>query len=106
MTLASAQRPGGPPGPMESEDAGDPHHVAAHGTIACLAWLLLLIGAILMHVLRGPRTWLVHACVQAFGLVLVLIGAGMGINIAVNTDQVDLLIHDVAQRASGERHRC
>ena len=41
-----------------------------------------------MRVLTGPKTWLYHAGTQSLGLLLAVIGAGMGIWIAMTTDQV------------------
>jgi hypothetical protein len=41
-----------------------------------------------MRVLNGPKTWLMHAGTQAIGLLLAVVGAGIGIWIAVTTDQV------------------
>jgi hypothetical protein len=43
-----------------------------------------------MRVLTGPKTWLYHAGTQSLGLLLAVIGAGMGIWIAMTTDQVRL----------------
>jgi len=63
-----------------------------HGTIACIAYLLFVVGAILMRVLNGPKTWLYHAGTQSLGLLLAVVGAGMGIWIAMTTDQVNCSI--------------
>jgi hypothetical protein len=41
-----------------------------------------------MRVLNGPKVWLYHAATQSLGLLLAVIGAGMGIWIAMTTDQV------------------
>jgi hypothetical protein len=41
-----------------------------------------------MRVLNGPKVWLYHAATQSAGLLLAVIGAGMGIWIAMTTDQV------------------
>jgi hypothetical protein len=60
----------------------------AHGVMGCLAWLLLIFGAILMHVLSGSKTWLVHASMQAVGVLLFVVGTGTGIHLAMTTDLV------------------
>jgi hypothetical protein len=41
-----------------------------------------------MRVLNGPKVWLYHAATQSLGLLLAVVGAGMGIWIAMTTDQV------------------
>jgi hypothetical protein len=61
-----------------------------HGGIACIAYLLFVVGAIVMRVLNGPKVWLYHAATQSLGLLLAVIGVGMGIWIAMTTDQVSL----------------
>lgn len=70
------------------EDEGD-DLTSPHGVISCIAWLLLVVGAILMRTLSGPKTWLIHAFTQASGVLLFVVGTGMGIYIATTTDQVN-----------------
>jgi hypothetical protein len=69
------------------EEEGD-DLTSPHGVISCIAWLLLVIGAVLMRVLGGPKTWLIHASTQALGVLFFIVGTGMGIYIATTTDQV------------------
>ncbi|RMZ04903.1 hypothetical protein D0860_06153 [Hortaea werneckii] len=66
----------------EGEEDGK---TSTHGVIACVAYAILLIGAVLMRALKGPKTWLVHACTQAIGLVLVVASAALGIELAQST---------------------
>ncbi|RMY55317.1 hypothetical protein D0863_13349 [Hortaea werneckii] len=61
----------------------------AHGVIACIAWLIFLIGAVLMRALKGPKTWLIHACTQSIALVLVVASAALGIQLAQSGHQLD-----------------
>jgi hypothetical protein len=74
----------------EGGDGGDAADslTGPHGAIACIAYLLFVVGAILMRVLNGPKVWLYHAATQSIGLLLAVVGAGMGIWIAMTTDQV------------------
>ncbi|RMY52333.1 hypothetical protein D0865_05852 [Hortaea werneckii] len=60
----------------------------AHGVIACIAWLIFLIGAVLMRALKGPKTWLIHACTQSIALVLVVASAALGIQLAQSGQQL------------------
>jgi disulfide bond formation protein DsbB len=68
------------------DEAGD--LTSPHGVLSCIAWLLFVIGAILMRVLNGPKTWLFHAATQTVGLLLAITGAGTGIYMATATNQV------------------
>jgi protein-S-isoprenylcysteine O-methyltransferase Ste14 len=70
----------------ERDEAGD--LTTPHGVLSCIAWLLFVIGAILMRVLNGPKTWLFHAGTQAVGLLLAIVGAGTGIYMATTMNQV------------------
>lgn len=63
----------------------------AHGVIACIAWLIFLIGAVLMRALKGPKTWLIHACTQSIALVLVVASAALGIQLAQSGHQVSII---------------
>jgi hypothetical protein len=63
--------------------------------MACLAWLILLVGAILMRMLSGSDTWLVHPAMQAVGVLLFVVGTGMGIQLSMTTQQVDLSMRRV-----------
>ncbi|KAI7226156.1 hypothetical protein KC330_g8920 [Hortaea werneckii] len=73
----------------EDGGGGGVDKTSAHGVIACIAWLIFLIGAVLMRALKGPKTWLVHACTQSIALILVVASAALGIQLARSGHQLD-----------------
>ncbi|KAI6794418.1 hypothetical protein KC363_g7975 [Hortaea werneckii] len=72
-----------------SGGGGGVDKTSAHGVIACIAWLIFLIGAVLMRALKGSKTWLVHACTQSIALILVVASAALGIQLAQSGHQLD-----------------
>ncbi|KAI7256110.1 hypothetical protein KC343_g4265 [Hortaea werneckii] len=72
-----------------SDGGGGVDKTTAHGVIACIAWLIFLIGAVFMRALKGSKTWLVHACTQSIALVLVVASAALGIQLAQSGHQLD-----------------
>lgn len=60
-----------------------------HAAFAIAAWVVFFpAGSILIRTLQTPRTWLVHASVQLFATALFIVGAAMGIKLAMDTEQV------------------
>jgi hypothetical protein len=41
-----------------------------------------------MHLLYGSKTWLIHAIMQAVGLLLFVVGTGTGMHLAMSPDSV------------------
>ena len=64
---------------------------SVHGTIACIAWLIFLVGAILMRLLNGPKNWLIHASTQVCALILFIAGAALGIQLAGSNGEASLI---------------
>lgn len=63
--------------------------VKAHGIIGSLAWVIFFpLGAIAIRLLHTPKAWLVHATIQLFGYMLVIVNAGLGIWMGTVTHQV------------------
>jgi hypothetical protein len=61
----------------------------AHGILACIAWVIFFpLGAIVLRLLNNPKAWLVHACIMVFAYSMFVTSAGMGIWMAVVSDQV------------------
>jgi len=55
-----------------------------HAVLGILAWVVFFpAGAVVLRVLSGPRTWLVHACVMMFAWGLFIVNAGLGIWLAL-----------------------
>jgi hypothetical protein len=48
-----------------------------------------------MRMLSGSDTWLVHPAMQAVGVLLFVVGTGMGIQLSMTTQQVDLSMRRV-----------
>ena len=63
--------------------------VKAHGIIGCIAWVIFFpLGAIAIRLLHTPKAWLVHATIQLFGYMLVIVNTGLGIWMGMVTHQV------------------
>jgi protein-S-isoprenylcysteine O-methyltransferase Ste14 len=63
--------------------------VKAHGIIGCIAWVIFFpLGAVAIRLLSTPKAWLVHATIQVFGYMLVIVNAGLGIWMGMDTHQV------------------
>jgi hypothetical protein len=60
-------------------------------------------GAILMRVLNGPKTWLIHATTQGLGILFFLVGTAIGIYLATTTDQVSIPTEHSSSNT--DRHR-
>lgn len=91
------------------DNSNGPDETSVHGIVSCVAWLIFIIGAILMRFLKGPNTWLVHASTQSVGLVLWIAGAALGIQLAGSTAQVrpsrmNMQYCQLIDRDSGTKH--
>jgi hypothetical protein len=58
-----------------------------HAIILPIAWVILFpLGAVIMRL--SPRMINIHIAIQLFALMLTTVGVGMGIWMAMNSDQV------------------
>lgn len=66
-----------------------------HAAFAIAAWVVFFpVGSIIVRVLHTPKTWLIHAAVQTFATVLLIIGVAFGIKLAIDTQQASSLTRD------------
>lgn len=72
--------------------------VTAHAAISCLAWVIFFpLGAVITRYLTSPHTWLIHASIMSFSYAMFIASAGLGIWMAVVTQQVCYPSHECTQ---------
>ena len=80
-----------PQGGVHTEPANFLTVIRAHGCIGCVAWVIFFpLGAVALRLLKSPKAWLVHAIIQTFAYIMVIVNTGLGIWITSVSTKVRL----------------
>ena len=61
----------------------------AHAVLGSVAWVVFFpLGAVIVRILKNPKPWLVHACITTFAWAMFIAAGGLGIWMAVVSQQV------------------
>jgi hypothetical protein len=75
--------------PLASAQANFDTVTTAHSILGCLAWVIFFpLGAVTLRLLNSPKAWFVHAVIQLFAYLLVVVNTGTGIWMGITSYQV------------------